>query len=112
MATGKVVEAAAAVADNVDEFFGEDWKSYGTVDGKFYAAPLGANVKSFVWYSPKMFEKNGWEIPATWDDMIALSDTIAATGIKPWCAGIELRRRHRLAGHRLARGRDAPRRRP
>ncbi|MGH8938256.1 MAG: ABC transporter substrate-binding protein, partial [Actinomycetes bacterium] len=86
--TGKVVEAPDSAAAHVDEFFGEDWKNYGTVDGKFYAAPLGANVKSFVWYSPKMFEENGWEIPTTWDDMVALSDTIAGTGIKPWCAGI------------------------
>lgn len=86
--TGKVVEAPDAVAANVDEWFGEDWKGYGTVDGTFYAAPLGANVKSFVWYSPKVFEKNGWEIPETWDDMVALSDTIAGTGMKPWCAGI------------------------
>jgi alpha-glucoside transport system substrate-binding protein len=35
-----------------------------------------------------MFADNGWTIPTTWDDMLALSDTIAATGIKPWCAGI------------------------
>ncbi|MDI6909882.1 ABC transporter substrate-binding protein [Nocardioides sp.] len=87
--TGKVVEAPDTVSANVDKWFGEDWRSYGSVDGKLYAAPLGANVKSFVWYSPKMFSENGWEIPTTWDDMLALSDTIAATGIKPWCAGIE-----------------------
>jgi len=86
--TGKVVEAPAAVAANVDKWFGEDSKNYGTVDGKFYAAPLGANVKSFVWYSPKMFAAKGWTVPQTWDDMLKLSDTIAATGIKPWCAGI------------------------
>jgi alpha-glucoside transport system substrate-binding protein len=86
--TGKVVEAPESVAANVDEFFGEDWKAYGSVDGTFYAAPLGANVKSFVWYSPTMFEENGWKIPETWDEMMELSDTIAATGIKPWCAGI------------------------
>ena len=42
-----------AVAANVDKFWGQDWKDYGTVDGKFYAAPLGANVKSLVWYSPE-----------------------------------------------------------
>jgi alpha-glucoside transport system substrate-binding protein len=89
VASGKVVEAPSQVSDNVDEFFGEDWKAYGTVDDKFYAAPLGANVKSFVWYSPSMFADNGWTVPETWDDMLALSDTIAGTGIKPWCAGIE-----------------------
>ncbi|HEX7188283.1 MAG TPA: ABC transporter substrate-binding protein [Actinomycetes bacterium] len=86
--TGKVAEIAPSVQDNIDEWFGEDWKTYVTVGGKQYAAPIDANVKSFVWYSPAMFEENGWEIPETWDDMIALSDTIAGTGIKPWCAGI------------------------
>ena len=39
-------------------------------------------MKSFVWYSPKMFSDNGWTVPETWDDMLKLSDTIAATGIK------------------------------
>ena len=87
--TGTVVEAPDSVAKNVDEFFGEDWKSYGTIDDKFYAAPLGANVKSFVWYSPKMFQQKGWEVPQTWDDLMALSDKIAASGMKPWCAGFE-----------------------
>ncbi|GGO71641.1 ABC transporter substrate-binding protein [Nocardioides deserti] len=88
--TGKVVEAPEGVSENVDEFFGEDWKGYGSVDDTFYAAPLGANVKSFVWYSPKMFADNGWEIPETWDDMMALTEEIAQAGdIKPWCAGIE-----------------------
>jgi alpha-glucoside transport system substrate-binding protein len=87
--TGNVVQAPEGASANVDEFWGEDWKAYGTVDDTFYAAPLGANVKSFVWYSPGMFEENGWEIPETWDDMIALSDEIAQAGdIKPWCAGI------------------------
>jgi alpha-glucoside transport system substrate-binding protein len=89
VSSGATVEAPSQVAENVDKWFGEDWKTYGTVDGKFYAAPLGASVKSFVWYSPKLFEKNGWEVPQTWDDMTALSDKIAASGIKPWCAGFE-----------------------
>jgi alpha-glucoside transport system substrate-binding protein len=87
--TGAVKEAPQGVADNVDKFFGEDWKSYGTVDDKFYAAPLGANVKSFVWYSPKLFKEKGWKVPTTWDEMTQLSDTIAKSGMKPWCAGIE-----------------------
>lgn len=87
--TDKVVAAPDSVSANVDEFFGEDWKSYGTVADTFYAAPLGANVKSFVWYSPGMFEDNGWTVPETWDDMMALSEDIAASGVKPWCAGIE-----------------------
>ena len=60
-----------------------------TVDGTFLGAPLMASVKGFVWYSPSMFEENGWEIPETWDDMLALSDQIVDSGMKPWCVGIE-----------------------
>lgn len=84
-----VVEAPDTVAENVDQWWGEDWKTYGTVDDTFYAAPLGANVKSFVWYSPKTFADNGWEIPETWDDMMAITEDAVSKGMKPWCAGIE-----------------------
>ena len=85
-----IVPAPDETEANVDEFFASSWKDYGTVDGEFYAAPLGANMKSFVWYSPTMFADAGYEIPETWDDMGALSDQIVADGVaKPWCAGIE-----------------------
>jgi len=45
-------------------------------------------VKSLVWYSPSVFADKGYEVPATWDDMVALSDQMIKDGIKPWCAGI------------------------
>ena len=32
-ATGKIVEAPQTVEDNVDKFWSESWKQYGTVDG-------------------------------------------------------------------------------
>ncbi|GAB3821370.1 ABC transporter substrate-binding protein [Tessaracoccus terricola] len=86
-----VVPVSEAAEANVDEFFNEAWKGYGTVDGTYYAVPVGANAKSFVWYSPSAFADNGYEIPETWDDLIALSDQIIADhpDVKPWCAGIE-----------------------
>jgi alpha-glucoside transport system substrate-binding protein len=85
--TGKMVAASDALAASVDANYTPDWKNYGTVDGTFYAAPLGANVKSFVWYSPKTFADNGWEIPTTWAELLTLSDTIAETDVQPWCVG-------------------------
>lgn len=90
VATGKVIAAPPETVANVDKNM-PDWKNYGTVDGKFYAAALGANVKSFVWYSPTAFADKGYEIPKTWDALLALSDKIAADDpdSKPWCAGIE-----------------------
>ena len=80
--------APEEVSSRVDEFFTPEWKEYGSVDGTLYGSPLGANAKSFVWYSPAAFESAGYEIPETWDDLIALSDQIVADGGKPWCVGI------------------------
>jgi alpha-glucoside transport system substrate-binding protein len=83
-----IVPAPEGVVSNVDEFYSEAWKGYGSVDGTFYAAPLGANVKSYVWYSPAAFEDAGYEVPETWDDMMSLTEEIAGTGAKPWCMGV------------------------
>ena len=88
-ASGDALPAPEGVVANVDEYWSEAWKGYGSVDGTLFAAPMGANVKSYVWYSPTAFAEAGYEIPQTFDELIELSDTIAATGAKPWCAGIE-----------------------
>ncbi|GIG41724.1 alpha-glucoside ABC transporter substrate-binding protein [Cellulomonas phragmiteti] len=86
-----VVPAGDAVVANAEEYYTEGWVEYGTVDGTLYATPLGANVKSFVWYSPGAFEENGYEIPTTWQGLLDLTDQMVADhpDIKPWCAGIE-----------------------
>ncbi|MGW5668685.1 ABC transporter substrate-binding protein [Micromonospora sp. NPDC003776] len=86
---GKLKPAGADTKAMAEQNYSPDWLKYSTVDGKFYGAPLGSNVKSFVWYSPKTFKEKGWQVPQTWDELIKLSDQIAASGVKPWCAGIE-----------------------
>ena len=45
--------------------------------------------KSLVWYSPKMFDDFGYEVPQTWDELIALSDQIVADGGVPWSVSME-----------------------
>ncbi|MCD8502585.1 MAG: ABC transporter substrate-binding protein [Bacillaceae bacterium] len=47
------------------------------------------NAKSFVWYNVAEFEANGYEIPTTWDELIALSDQIVEDGYFPWTLGLE-----------------------
>ena len=88
VSTGKVKEAPAEVATNVDKFWGKDWRGYATVGGKFYGAPSGASVKSLVWYSPKAFTEGGYKVPTTLDELKTLSDKMVADKKKPWCAGI------------------------
>ncbi|HEX6365015.1 MAG TPA: ABC transporter substrate-binding protein, partial [Agromyces sp.] len=89
-AGGWLIPASEEVEANVDEFWSEDWKQYGTADGTFYAAPLMASIKGYVWYSPEEFEEKGYEIPKTLDELKTLSEDIAAEGEhKPWCVGLE-----------------------
>ncbi|KQR86623.1 extracellular solute-binding protein [Microbacterium sp. CFBP 13617] len=86
--TGEVQKASDAVSSNVDEYWGEDWKSYGTEDGTFYAAPMLANLKGYVWYSPAKFKEWGVEVPKTFDELLTLTQTIQQkSGSAPWCAG-------------------------
>jgi alpha-glucoside transport system substrate-binding protein len=86
--TGAVKAPPQAVSDNVNKYWNPQWKTYGTVNGTFYAAPNSANMKSFVWYSPTLFKAKGYTVPTTWDQLWTLSDKMAADGIKPWCGGI------------------------
>jgi alpha-glucoside transport system substrate-binding protein len=87
--TGLLKPAGAEAAANVTKYFSAEWRRYGSVDGKLYGVPIDAQVKSLVWYSPKFFTAEGYTVPRTWDEMLALSDRIAAGGSKPWCIGIE-----------------------
>ena len=89
-AGGWLIPASQAVEDNVDEWWSTDWKVYGTADDVFYAAPLMASIKGYIWYSPAEFDEKGYEIPTTLDELTQLSETIAAAGEhKPWCVGLE-----------------------
>ncbi|UNK45849.1 ABC transporter substrate-binding protein [Arthrobacter sulfonylureivorans] len=87
---GNLKPAPQEVSDLVDKNWSADWKAYGTIDGTFYAAPMLASVKGYIWYQPSTFKDKGWEVPQTWDEMMALTKTIADEGtMKPWCAGFE-----------------------
>jgi len=88
VATGKAVPAPAQTVANVNKYWSKGWKGYGSVNGKFYAAPNSANLKSLVWYSPKQFAKNGYTVPTTWTQMISQSDKMAAAGQTAWCGGL------------------------
>ncbi|MEM9155880.1 MAG: ABC transporter substrate-binding protein [Cyanobacteria bacterium P01_F01_bin.33] len=69
--------------------FSPTWLELGTVDGELYGLWSRADVKSLVWYRPEQFEAAGYEIPATWDELMALTERIAASGKTAWCIGME-----------------------
>jgi alpha-glucoside transport system substrate-binding protein len=72
----------------LEAVFGEYLLSLAEVDGKHYGLPTNVNSKSLIWYPLPAFTDAGYEEPATWDELIALSDQIVADGNTPWCIGI------------------------
>lgn len=55
-----------------------------TIDGEVYGFLFKSGMKGTVWYNPKAFDAAGYEVPETYDDMIALSDQIVSDGGTPW----------------------------
>jgi alpha-glucoside transport system substrate-binding protein len=76
------------IAD-LESTFGEYFISLGEFEGEHYGIPTNINLKSMIWYPKDDFDAAGYEVPTTWDDLIALSDQIVADGGTPWCVGFE-----------------------
>jgi raffinose/stachyose/melibiose transport system substrate-binding protein len=68
-----------------------DYANYGFVsgslegfkkDGKLYGLPRNTDIMAF-YYNKKMFEDNGWKVPATYEELLTLSATIKEKDIIP-----------------------------
>lgn len=94
-AQGSLTPLSDDILNYVSENFAaaDSWVNLGTYadengDPQYYAVPYNVNLKSLVWYVPGNFEDAGYDIPETFDDLIALSDQMVADGFTPWCIGI------------------------
>lgn len=72
---------------------GESWVDLGTFGDANGAEQLfgffyNVNVKSLVWYVPENFEDAGYDVPETMEELVALTEQIAADGETPWCIGL------------------------
>ncbi|MGH2755782.1 MAG: ABC transporter substrate-binding protein [Actinomycetota bacterium] len=75
--------------EELEALFGEYFLTLGEFEGKHYGLPTNVNLKSMVWYPKDDFDKAGYEIPTTFDELIALSDQIVEDGSTPWCVGYQ-----------------------
>ncbi len=53
-----------------------------------YGVPYVANAAGIL-YNREMFQEHGWEIPATWDELMALCEEIQSEGILPFYFGFK-----------------------
>jgi len=89
----------ASLGDDLRQFTldnyaaGQSWVDLGTYAGPdgnpdYFGFLYKIDLKSIVWYVPENFEDAGYEIPATMEDLMALSEQIVADGGTPWCIGL------------------------
>jgi alpha-glucoside transport system substrate-binding protein len=83
----KLVPVEEAGADGAN--YADYWKSGLSVDGKWLALPVKEYIKTIIWYSPVVFEANGYEVPTTWGELEALVEKMVADGNVPWSMGME-----------------------
>jgi alpha-glucoside transport system substrate-binding protein len=69
--------------------YSNTWLHLGSVDGTLFGLFVKASLKSTIWYNPKEFAFNRWEIPKTWGEILSLSDRIVKEGKTPWSIAVE-----------------------
>lgn len=80
-----LVPLSDEVEAQIDANYDSVWKELGTVDGELYGVWFKAANKSTIWYDVEAIENAGVSVPpATWDDLVEMSQTISDSGVTPW----------------------------
>jgi len=87
---GKIVDPTTFISGAwLKQQYNDSWLQMADIQGQSAGVWHRFNGKSLVWYPKDDFDASGYEIPETWDELIALMDMIVADGDTPWCIGIE-----------------------
>ncbi len=87
---GKLVDLGTVLDMNTtNQQYAKTWLDLATVNGKLVGVFIKVATKGLIWYDPKVWQADGYQVPATWDDMMALSNKIIASGKTPWCDALE-----------------------
>lgn len=74
--------------EDLSELYAEDYASAPgfTVDGKMYGLPLNTWYEG-IYYNKDIFEQNGIQLPATFDELLAVCEKLQNAGIQPLTIG-------------------------
>ncbi|GAB4155297.1 MAG: ABC transporter substrate-binding protein [Candidatus Promineifilaceae bacterium] len=87
---GVVVDPTSWISQEwLQQQYNQSWLDMATIGGQVAGIWHRFNGKSLVWYPVDDWEAAGYEIPNTWDELMALNQQIADDGDTPWCIGIE-----------------------
>lgn len=93
-AKGQAIDATTVINPAwIEQNYTKAWRDLATMPGPNGSMTAGiwarANGKSLVFYPKAEFDAAGYKVPETWDELMALTEEIAADGDSPWCIGIE-----------------------
>jgi len=86
------LSACPGLESQVRNEYPDSFIDLATVDGVLYGFFMKADTKGTIWYNPKVFAENNVEpltADSSFDDLIALSQTLLDAGITPWSVGVE-----------------------
>ncbi|WP_283153570.1 ABC transporter substrate-binding protein [Guptibacillus hwajinpoensis] len=67
--------------------FPEDLIDLVSKDGDIYSVPVNIHRGNVLWYNTSIFEENGVEPPATFDEFFAAADQLQEAGVTPLALG-------------------------
>jgi alpha-glucoside transport system substrate-binding protein len=92
---GHIVDPTTWISEDwLKQQYNQSWLDMAMIEGPDGNKMVGGvwhrfNGKSLVWYPKTAFEAADYTIPTTWDELLALTQTIADDGDTAWCIGIE-----------------------
>lgn len=86
-ALGALEPVSSDVEANLDANFAPVWKDLATRDGTTYGVYFKAGNKSLIWYNTAVVEDLGITLPASWDDLVTVSQNLVDNGVAPMSVG-------------------------
>jgi raffinose/stachyose/melibiose transport system substrate-binding protein len=92
-ATGQELFSSGYIGDCTDipgvkeNFTASNAAPWRMPDGKYFAVPFAA-VSHAVYYNKTIFQNEGLSVPQTWEDFLALCQTLSAKGYTPLANGV------------------------
>jgi alpha-glucoside transport system substrate-binding protein len=78
---GELAALTGPAADAVRANFSPFWVEHGSVDGVLYGMYYKVANKSVIWYRADAFAEAGVSPPRTWDELLAVTRTLADAGV-------------------------------
>jgi alpha-glucoside transport system substrate-binding protein len=86
---GEIIDPTTYIPEDwLNQQYNQSWLDMAEMEGQVAGVWHRYNGKSLVWYPKAIFDEAGYEVPETWDELLALTQTIADDGDTAWCIGI------------------------